>query len=557
MKLTLFQTSSLNKTFLDSPTPPLELKNLSCLKGEEVSYQLVCRVEEYDDLKLVWKVKVDSPLSQYITVREIGQVPSELPAYLNLPNGYDDDYLTLKPGLFPDPLYPLVNDTVELIPNYYRALWVSIQVPKTLAAGKYPISITLTERDSGLAESTEFELEVIDAVLPEQELIVTQWFHSDCIASYYKIKPLSPKHWQWLDKFIKTAADNGINMLLTPIFTPPLDTEVGRERPTVQLVDIAYENGQYSFGFSKLKRWIRMCKKNGIKYFEMAHLFTQWGAKFTPKIVVKENGVEVKKFGWHVAADSEEYVEFLQQFLPALTAFLKAEGVAENTVFHISDEPHAPDREQYRKVRNIVKPLIEGFRVLDASSDYPLYEEGLIDTPAASITKIGPYLANKVKPLWAYYCCSQFSKVSNRFFAMPSYRNRIIGLQLYKYQIEGFLQWGYNFYYSQLSRSVIDPFATTDAKNAFPSGDAFSVYPGEKDVIEALRLKVFKEALQDMRALRLLEMYMPHDEIVRMIEEYTSCELRFDSYPKGEELLLGLREKINALIKANVMAKGE
>lgn len=552
MKLTLFQTSSLNKTFLDSPNPPVELKKLSCLKGEEVSYQLVCRVEEYDDLKLVWKVDVDSPLAEYITVREVGQVPSELPAYLNLPNGYDDDYLTIKPGLFPDPLYPLVNGTVELIPNYYRSLWVSIRVPKTLDAGNYPISITLTEVESGLAANTKFELEVINAVLPEQELIVTQWFHSDCIASYYKIKPLSAKHWQWLDKFIKVAADNGITMLLTPIFTPPLDTEVGRERPTVQLVDIACENGVYTFGFSKLKRWIRMCKKHGIKYFEMAHLFTQWGAKFTPKIVVKENGVEVKKFGWHVAADSKEYVEFLQQFLPALTAFLKAEGVAENTVFHISDEPHAPNRDQYRKVRNIVKPLLEDFRVLDASSDYPLYEEGLVDTPAASISKIGPYLQNKVKPLWAYYCCSQFSKVSNRFMAMPSYRNRVIGIQLYKYQIEGFLQWGYNFYYSQLSRSVIDPFATTDAKNAFPSGDAFSVYPGQTEVIESLRIKVFKEALQDMRALRLLENYMSHDEIVTMIEQYTNCELRFDSYPKGEALFIGLREKINDLIKANV-----
>ena len=552
MKLTVFQTSSLNKTFLDSQTEPLALKEISCLKGEEIAYQLVFRVEDYDDLKLVWKVNVESELAQYITVREVGQVPSELPAYLQIPNGYDDDYLTLKPGLFPDPLYPLVNGTVELIPNYFRSLWVSIRVPENAKAGTFPIAITLTEKESGLVETATLNVEIIDAVLPKQELIVTQWFHSDCISSYYKIKPLSAKHWQWLDKFIATAADNGINMLLTPIFTPPLDTEVGRERPTVQLVDIALENGKYTFGFAKLKRWIRMCKKHGIKYFEMAHLFTQWGAKFTPKIVVKENGVEVKKFGWHVAAESAEYVEFLQQFLPALTAFLKAEGVAENTVFHISDEPHAPDREQYRKVRNIVKPLIEGFRVLDASSDYPLYQEGLVDTPAASITKIGPYLENKVSPLWAYYCCSQFSKVSNRFMAMPSYRNRIIGLQLYTFNIEGFLQWGYNFYYSQLSRSVINPFATTDAKNAFPSGDAFSVYPGENEVIESLRLKVFKDALQDMRALRLLEKYMTHDEIVAMIEEYTNCDLQFYNYPKGEAVMLGLREKINSLIKSYI-----
>ena len=122
MKLTVFQTSSLNKTFLESQTEPLALNKMSCLKGEEIAYQLVCRVEDYDDLKLVWKVDVESELAEYITVREVGQVPSELPAYLQIPGGYDDDYLTLKPGLFPDPLYPLVNGTVELIPNYFRAL---------------------------------------------------------------------------------------------------------------------------------------------------------------------------------------------------------------------------------------------------------------------------------------------------------------------------------------------------------------------------------------------------------------------------------------------------
>ena len=70
----------------------------------------------------------------------------------------------------------------------------------------------LTEKESGLAETATLKVEIIDAVLPEQELIVTQWFHSDCISSYYKLKPLSAKHWQWLDKFIATAADNGINL---------------------------------------------------------------------------------------------------------------------------------------------------------------------------------------------------------------------------------------------------------------------------------------------------------------------------------------------------------
>ena len=49
---------------------------------------------------------------------------------------------------------------------------------------------------------------------------------------------------------------------------------------------------------------------------------------------------------------------------------------------------------------------------------------------------------------WVYYCCGQGYKVSNRFIAMPAWRNRILGVQLYKYKMEVFLHWGYNFSYS-------------------------------------------------------------------------------------------------------------
>ncbi len=50
---------------------------------------------------------------------------------------------------------------------------------------------------------------------------------------------------------------------------------------------------------------------------------------------------------------------------------------------------------------------------------------------------------------------------------------------MYLYGIEGFLHWGYNYYSSQYSIRKIDPYRVTDADDAFPSGDAFLVYPGE------------------------------------------------------------------------------
>ena len=105
-----------------------------------------------------------------------------------------------------------------------------------------------------------------------------------------------------------------------------------------------------------------------------------------------------------------------------------------------------------------------------------------------------------------YYRTGQWKEVSNRFMAMPSARTRILGVQLYLYKISGFLHWGFNFYNSQYSIKHINPYAVTDAGEAFPSGDAFLVYPGEGGVPEeSIRLMLMQQVMQDVRAFELLE----------------------------------------------------
>ena len=105
-------------------------------------------------------------------------------------------------------------------------------------------------------------------------------------------------------------------MLLTPVFTPPLDTAVGGERTTIQLVDIRVDNGRYSFGFEKLERWVEMCRECGIRYFEIAHLYTQWGALHCPKIMATVDGEYRRIFGWDADATGDAYRAFLGAFLP-------------------------------------------------------------------------------------------------------------------------------------------------------------------------------------------------------------------------------------------------
>ena len=149
--------------------------------------------------------------------------------------------------------------------------------------------------------------------------------------------------------------------------------------------------------------------------------------------------------------------------------------------------------------------------------------------------------------LWTYYCVSQYKDVSNRFFCMPSARTRILGMQLYKYNIEGFLQWGFNFWNTQFSKKAIDPYRVTDAGGAFPSGDPFVVYPGDDyQPVASLRFEIMREVMQDIRALRLLESKIGREQTLSLLED--AGEITFNTYPTSAKWLLDKREQINQLI---------
>lgn len=543
--MSFYQVSSLEKVYLDYKVPEKEITYISGMKNERISYQ-IAYTGYIKFMRRKMKISVSSPLKDSITIRMVGNVPSEYPVSIDS----DEHYERYSPGLFPDVLYPMEEECIDVKCSVWHSLWITVEPDGIFDKGIYPVDITFEDEEEKFTK--HIDIEIIDAQLPEQELIFTQWLHTDCISDFYNLDVFSEKHWELIDKFIAVAVRNGINMILTPIFTPPLDTQIGGERTTVQLVDVKIDNGKYTFNFDKLRNWIAICKKNGVRYYEMAHLFTQWGAEATPKIIACVDGEEKRIFGWDVSSTSREYEEFLSEFLPALSDVLQKEQIDKNTFFHISDEPRPNHQERYLQLKNMVKKYLPGYTILDAMSDYSFYENGIADLAVVSNNHMEKFLENNVSNLWTYYCTSQSVDVSNRFMAMPSYRNRIIATQLYKFDVKGFLHWGYNYYNSELSVKKINPFVVTDSTNYFQSGDAFSVYPYTNGPIESLRIVVFTEALQDLRAFKLLEGYIGKAQTLKLIEDMAQMEIQFDKYPHSSEYLLSMREAVNKRIKEQI-----
>ncbi|MFQ8952119.1 MAG: DUF4091 domain-containing protein [Oscillospiraceae bacterium] len=92
-----------------------------------------------------------------------------------------------------------------------------------------------------------------------------------------------------------------------------------------------------------------------------------------------------------------------------------------------------------------------------------------------------------------------------RMIAMPSYRNRALGLQLFRYRISGFLHWGYNYWFNFLSENPLTRFPSR-RRAKFPRRRPFLVYPGnDGKPMPSIRQLVLFDALQDLRAAALAE----------------------------------------------------
>ena len=490
------------------------------------------------------KVRIESPLADYCRIREILSVPS-----MRATNGQaDGDYLRTQPGLYPDLLMDLEDGFITFTPGIYKSLWIDIEIPENGPWGDFPVTVVFSSLDGTELCRRETEILVYQTVLGPQKLIRTEWFHGDCLADYYGVPVFSEEHWKIMENFIRTAVNRGCNMILTPQFTPPLDTAPGGERTTIQLAEVkVLPDGGYEFGFDRLKRWVDMCSACGMVYFEMSHLFTQWGAGHPPKIMAEKDGRQVQIFGWNDPATGGEYSRFLEAYLPALTEKLREWGIAERTRFHISDEPRIDHLASYQAARESVASYLDGFIIMDAISSLDICRQGGIDCPVCANNHIEPFLEAGISPLWSYYCITQGYKVSNRFMAMPSARCRIYGAQIFKYNLEGILHWGYNFYNSQFSLKYIDPYRVTDADGVFPSGDSYLVYPGKDGrPEESIRLMVLSQMMQDVRAMEQLAEKKGREYVVSLLEEGLSEPITFENYPKSDLWLIEMRNRINA-----------
>lgn len=531
MKIEMQTVSSLQKIFPSEEIALFENSG-SMLKNERFGFQIALRSDE--NVRGA-TLKISGINKKNYRLRKVGLVPGYFTGYRKLDYSYGK-----SATLFPDVLVDDNGKKVNLSINLWTVFWVTCE---NIPTGSHKIKIALFNNEEKVADTT-YRLNVLDGELSTDEVLYTNWMHYDSIANCHRAKVFSDRFYKFLGKYVDNAVSHGVNILYTPLFTPPLDTKIGGERLTVQLVDVKKHGDDYEISFEKLQKFVNFALAHGVKYFEFSHLFTQWGAKAAPKITDDKGN---KLFGWETLSDSPEYLSFLDKVLTKLNDFIDKNDLVGRCFCHVSDEPHIDHIDYYKKLSDFVRLRLTNAKLIDALSNFDFYERKLVDIPVVITDGATPYLEN-AKDFWVYYCCGPYDENhSNRFFDFPSERTRVLGIQLYINNIRGFLHWGYNFYNCQYSEYAIDPYKVTDGGGAFPSGDSFIVYPSEKGVYDSLRHEVFYDGLQDYRALRKLEEIKGREFTVSLLKKNGFMQ-DFVTYPHSPSALVALRKEVNDLI---------
>jgi hypothetical protein len=521
----------------DERRAPASVLELDLALNEQGSFQVLAR--ETDLERLPVSIRVSGPEDWQVRARRVGYVPMR---HLNMPviqDPLETDGLGQVPGYVPDPLYH--EDTVMLRRGETHAFWVTLRPSEGAPAGRYAIEAELLGPEGEVLHRLAMPVTLHNVRLgPRQGFHITQLFYVDAILDWYRTDGFDARFWSLTEAYMRDMVAHGQNVILVPAFTVPMD---GIKTPS-QLVRVeTVAPGEYRFDWSDVRRYVRLASAAGFDRFEWGHFFGQWGAQFALRVYEGQGRDERLLWPGDTPATDEPYRRFLTQFLPQFKAFMEQEGIFDRSLFHLSDEPHGEQIVQYGRVRAMMRELAPWMRTMDALTDLTFGQQGVVDTPIPSVHTALEFVAAGI-PSYCYYCCYPREGYIQRLLDTPLPKIAMHGLLFYRWPFQGFLHWGYNYWYQSQTRNLIDPFCEQDGLAAdgggWAYGDPFQVYPGPDGPIDSLRWEVLAECLQDYRLLQTLGVSRDDPLLADLVS--------FDYFPKDANWRLAQRKALFARV---------
>jgi hypothetical protein len=467
-------------------TTPLYLWEKKAWKGEKVHTQiLVWSKKDITELSFQLKDLVNGN-SYRIPEKNIKAAFVRYTMADDFGEGCADRDLTVDDSsLVADPI-----DIIDRIPvkaKTVQPIWLSIQVPGDIPAGKYTGSIII---NTGKKNELKISLDVLDHFLPppdQWKYDLDFWQYPAPIARIHNEELWSDKHFELMRPYFTTLAKAGQKVITANIIEQPWGLDhVHFDDPSL-IKWIKKKDGTWKYDFSMFDRYIPFVMSCGITQRINCYTMITWDLSF-----IYYDEASGKNNSIILTPGSDEYTNFWSGMLKEFTRHLKAKGWFSITAIAMDERPV----ESMQAVITILKNIDPEWKIALAGDTYhPEIEENIYDYSLASYLKFDDSVLARRKALGkptTYYTACVEEYPTGYTFSPPA-ENTFLGWHAAAKGYTGYLFWAYNTW-------VANPLQDSRWFR-YPAGTLFQFYPGPRT---SIRFEKLIEGVQDFEKIRIL-----------------------------------------------------
>lgn len=481
----LFAVSDMKRVFEDGyKLPPMcDTIKMFGIRGEVLSGQ--CALSPKNNISNV-TVEVSALKNQVsgnvLPARNVEwNFVGSIPLTKNTPNQPLTAIVRPAPARFPD--YLMAEKQINVNKGAWQSVWLTISIPGEAEAGKYAGKITIK---SGQEEQS---LPVVVIVYPlslpvERHLKVAEHYNTRNFVKVHGIQEQYSGEWFAM---LRRYADNMVTHRQNVFGVPMESIEITR-----------LKTGELEFDFTHFDQIAQVFWNTGkMDYMETGGL-GKWGPNgwSGSEILMIDLAAENSETGEKITLPGKDAFPFL---LPAIESHLRQKGWLQKTLFHVRDEPSIHNALAWCELSKYVHKYAPDLIRMDAIETTYLLND--IEVACPKLDALGSWFGaykkaqQKGVELWFYTVgIYQGSLFPNKTIDMPVIDNRIMHWLDYKYDITGFLHWGWNQW-------TADPYKDV----GMHIGDAWHVYPVKDGVLNSLRWEQMRNGLQDYECFLMLE----------------------------------------------------
>ncbi len=477
-------------------------------RGEHASFQFVVRANAH--IKNL-RITIDPPTNGE---EELSEFKKGFVGFVKVgranPDPSKDSYAPLS-GYFPDPI--IYEESRDVKFGNTQPIWITVKIPGDCKPGSYQGNIEVLGEIDGKAfsETKVFDIEVFNPVIEKTSLWVTNWFFLDRLSFLNNNQPVekhSDLYWELARTMARALAEYRQNVAMIS----PFDH-----------TGFTYENGTWSFDFLNFNKMVKLFIEEGvIGRLEGGHFGSRiegdWLGPFGLHIPVLNDEENDKEL---LPLSDPRIKEFYAAFLPAFVENIKVNGWEEQYIQHIADEPIDENVESYIEISKFLKSLVPDLKVIEACHTHQLEDMVDIWVPQMNFLRDGLDFYHdqqeKGSEAWYYTCLAPKGEWANRFVELPLIKTRLLHWVNFKYNIPGYLHWGFNFWGSN-SGIVTAENPYDDASgmivssgNILPGGDCWISYPAYKTIYPSIRLEAMRDGIVDYELLKMFREKFPEE----------------------------------------------